>query len=410
MKRLFLPILLLAALVISGCEGMGLNGGSPKNVSVTVRISELTPTKTEIGDNGLAVKWQTGDCIGVASATDINYCFSITPESSGQASGIFTGTITGHIQSAYYPYSTSTGSEAGVAVLTMPAIRTSESGVVDMHNGFMVSTNAEGSAKKGFSMTMAQKSALVNFTVKPNTFLAGTNLQSLKLKVKERELSGKFKLDLTDIATPLTFSASSDSVVINLSDTPAMVAGSTVSVPFFVNPAIAAGDSLHVTLMTGKGEVIIGVKADKGLTAGARLDYTLDIDALVKSGDAVIPAAAPISAGAFAEFTTPGVYDLSNIEAITPILSYKEGDDQYALYTSGSYSYFRILNFQAGYMLFVSTPKTVVPGSTTVSLKTDNAGLSQVPVSTTQVRCLAATTQMGWFVDEANRLGYIVLR
>ena len=407
MKRLFLPILLLAALFASGCEG--LNGGSPKNVSVTVRISELTPTKTEMGDNGLAVKWQVGDCIGLASASDINYCFSITPESAGQASGIFAGTITGNILSAYYPYSTSAGSEGSAAKLNMPAIRTSESGVPDMHNCFMVSTHAEGSARKGYSMTMAQKSALLNITVKPNSFLAGTTLQSLKLKVKQRELSGKFSLDLTDIAAPLAFSAASDSVVINLTDTPALTAGESVAVPFFVNPAIAAGDSLHITLMTGKGEVIIGIKAAAGLTAGARLDCPLDIDALVKAGDATIPAETPIATGVFAELTTPGVYDITDITSISPILMYKEGDDQYALYNSGSYSYFRILNFNSGYMLFVSTPRNVTPG-TNISLKTDNVGVAGVPAATLQARCVAVTSQTGWFVDETNHLGYIVLR
>ena len=409
MKRLFLPMLLLAALIVSGCEGMSLNGGSPKNVTVTVRISELTPTKTTLGDNQLAVKWQTGDCIGVASKTNVNYCFAIMNESAGQASGVFEGTITGNILSAYYPYSTSAGSDASAAELTMPAIRTSESGTPDMRYGFMVATNAEGSVRKGFSMTMAQKSALLNITVKPNTFLAGAHLHSLKLKVPQRELSGKFKLDLTDIAAPLTFSASSDSIFITLTDSPEMPVGTTVSVPFFLNPAIAAGDSLHITLATDKGDVFIDVKTDKGLTAGARLDYPLDIDALVTAGNATIPAATPIAAGPFADLTVPGVYDVSSIEEITPILTYREGDDQYALYTTGSYSYYRILNLQAGYMLYVSTPKTVTPGAS-VSLKTDNIGLSHVHASTSQVRCVAVTSQMGWFLDEANHLGYVVLR
>ena len=103
------------------------------------------------------------------------------------------------------------------------------------------------------------------------------------------------------------------------------------------------------------------------------------------------------------------MYDVSSIEEITPILTYREGDDQYALYTTGSYSYYRILNLQAGYMLYVSTPKTVTPGAS-VSLKTDNIGLSHVHASTSQVRCVAVTSQMGWFLDEANHLGYVVLR
>ena len=409
MKKLFLPILLLAALVLSGCEGMELNGGKPRNVSVTVRISELTPTKTTIDDNQYSVKWQSGDCIGVYAKDALNYCFAITEESAGQASGTFTGSIAGNIVAAYYPYTTSAGGDANAATVSMPAIRTSASGEVDMHYNFMVSTNAEGSAKKGFTMTMVQKAALLNCTVKPNNFLAGAHLHSLKIKVNQRELSGKFKMDLTDLDAPLTASAATDSTVINLTDTPEMPAGTTVSIPFFLNPAIAAEDSLHITLSTDKGEVFIGIKAGKELKAGARMDCPLDIDALVKAGDAHIPADTPIASGAFAALTTPGVYDVSDLESVVPILTYKEGEDQYALYSSGTYAYYRILNLRAGYMLFISVPKTVVAG-TLVSLKAENVGLSHVPSTTSQVRCIAVTTEMGWFLDEANRIGYVLER
>ena len=409
MKKLFLPILLLTALVISGCEGMGLNGGSTRLVSVTARIPELTPTRTAIDGNLLSVKWQTGDCLGVSGKSAVNYCFGLLGESAGQASGMFEGTIAGNIESAYYPYSTSAGKEAAVAELSMPSLRTIASGEVDMHYDFMVSTNAEGTPKKGYTMTMVHKVALLHITVKPNSYLVGADLTSLKLKVPQRELSGKFKMDLTDMDAPLAFSSSSDSVVITLSDVHEMAAGSTVSIPFFLNPAIAAGDSLHITLATGRGEVFIDLKADKTLTAGGMMELPLDIDALVKAEKAHIPGAQPVSAGDFPELTLPGVYNVSDITHITPIVTYREDMDQYAVYTSGSYSYYRILSFQGGYLLVVSTPKSPTPG-TLVSLKSDNVGLSHVPASTSQVRCVAVTSTMGWFIDEANHLGYILPR
>ena len=409
MRKLFLPILLLTALVLSGCEGMDLNGGKPHNVTVSVRIPELVVTRTAIDDALLAVKWQTGDCIGVASPSNVNYCFGIVPETAGSTAGSFSGAIAGKIQSAYYPYSTSAGTDATFASLSMPAIRTSESGTPDMRYDFMVSTLAEGSVKKGFSMSMVHKTALINFTVKPNTFLAGAQLQSLKLKVPQRELTGKFKLDLTDMNAPLAFTASADSIVINLTDSPAMPANASVSVPFFLNPAIAAGDSLHITLSTDKGEVFIDVKTATGLAAGGRLDYPLDIEALVKSGNADIPAELPIDIGSFTALTTPGVYNVSNISAIVPIVAYHEVEDQYAVYTSGNYTYYRLLNFTAGYMLIASVPKAPTPG-TFVSLKTDKVGIPEIPAATGQVRCVAVTTDLGWYLDETNHLGYVLAR
>ncbi len=409
MKKLFLPILLLTALVISGCEGMGLGGDATRLVAVTARISELTPTRTTIGDNLLSVKWKSGDCIGVSGKSAVNYCFGILAESDGQTSGVFEGSIAGNITSAYYPYSTSAGKDATAAELTMPALRTITSGEVDMRYDFMVSTNPEGSPKKGYTMTMVQKSALLNCTVKPNTYLVGASLQSLKIKVPQRELAGKFKMDLTDMDAPLAFTASSDSVVITLSNAPEMVSGSSVSIPFFLNPAIAEGDSIHITLVTDRGNVFIDLKAEKTLAAGTLTEYALDIETLVKNEKAHIPGAEPISAGTFPDLTLPGVYNVSDINNITPIVTYRENIDQYAVYTSGSYSYYRILSFQGGYLLVISTPKSPVPGAL-VSLTSDNVGLSHVPASTSQVRCVSVTSTMGWFIDEANRLGYILPR
>lgn len=409
MKKRFLPILLVLALVVCGCEGMGLSGGSPRDVSVTIRIPELTPTRTAIADNLLSVKWAEGDCIGIVGKTEVNACFSLSPESAGQVTGVFTGTVTGNIVSAYYPYSTAAGTDASVAELAMFVTRTGVSGTPDMHYNYMVSTLAEGTPRKGFTMTMVQKSALLDFTVKPNKFLTGGHLNSLKIVVPQRELAGRFKMDLTDAAAPLAFVNSADSVVINLSDSPEMTAGGTISVPFFLNPAIAAGDSLHITLGSDRGQVFIDLKADKALAAGTQLTIPLDIEALVEAGKARIPLDSPDAPGIFATLTTPGVYDASNPDAIVPIVTYTPGEDQYALYTSGQYRYYRIQNFHAGYMIYASTPTTAAMGET-VSLKTDNVGFPQVPASTSEVICVNANSTLGWFYDKTTRIGYILPR
>ena len=407
MKKRFLPILLLAALAASGCEGLNLGSGSARDVTVGIIITELIDTRTGIADNLLSIKWSADDCIGVASKTDVNTCFSLNPESVGQRDGIFTGTITGNVESAYYPYSISAGNDPTVAELAMLVTREGEIGVPDMKYNFMVANHAEGSARKGFSMTMVPKTALLNLVITPNDFLHGGHMKSLRIIVPQRELAGRFKMDLTDLAAPLSAVNSADSVVINYAAMYTMIG--TISVPFFVNPAIAAGDSLHITLGTTKGPVYIDIKADKALEAGKKMDIQLNIRDLVEAGKAVIPADVPDSPGFLSTLTTPGVYDISNHESIVPIFTYTPGSDQYALYSSGQYSYYRILNFQTGKMIYISTPKDVVAGAS-VSLKTENVGLPQVPAFTGQVTCVAVNSNMGWFFDSVNHLGYIVAR
>ena len=144
-------------------------------------------------------------------------------------------------------------------------------------------------------------------------------------------------------------------------------------------------------------------------TAGSRLDFPLDIDALVKAGKAEIPADLPIEVSAFTALSTPGIYDLSNMDVITQIVAYTKGQDQYGIYTSSSEYSFRIMCFQAGYMVTLSAPRTSATG-TMVTLKVSSVGLTEVPDASLQVRCVAVGTDRAWFIDEANKKGYVIAK
>ena len=406
MKKLFLPIL-AGLLFLTGCSDP-LNDGKPREVAITVTVPAFG-TRSEIADDLTAVKWATGDCIGVATNVVYNYCLGLDASTAGTPEGVFRGTITNGVQSVYFPYATSIGSDPASATFTLPAALTVESGKLDMKYNIMLGTHPTGTPKKGYQIALIQKMAIVRFIVKPNDFLEGSKLDKFKFKIPGRGVSGKFSLSRADETAPATFTTPADSLVLTISDKPQLKAASPVQVVAFVCPSAAAKDSLHIKMTTDKGDVFVDITMPDDLKEGSVCDIELDIAALKEAGKVEIPADSPIASSDFIKLLTPGIYDLSDMNQIKTILAYKEGSDQYALYTSGNYLYYRIVNLNAGYAVYVSTPKTVVLG-TSVSLKSENVGLSAVPQTTQSVQCVLLTDTMGWFYDADNNLGYVLLR
>lgn len=407
MKKTLITVLGIALFAFTGCEDP-FTDGKPHDAVLTVTLPGLE-TRTAVAEDAQTLLWSENDCIGVATATVSNYCFGVDAATVGKTAATFRGNIVGGPQSVYYPYSTSAGADVSKAALSMPAIQSLRSNELDMKYNFMVGVAPEGDFKKGFNVTLQHKMALLEVSVKPNEYLTDAQLKSFRIQVPGRTLAGKFTLDRTDASTPLEFSAASDTLVLSFLDKPALPQDGSVTFSSFLNPGIAAGDSLHIVLKTDKGEAYVDITADEAFAAGGRHLLELDIAALVESKKCRIPADSPIVISAFTEISVPGVYDLSNPDEIREIIAYKEGQDQYALYNSGSYAYYRLLNFSLGYMIYVSTPKTVLSG-TAVTLKTENVGLPQIAAVNRSVQCVKVTDKMGWFQDLTDNIGYILLR
>ena len=407
MKKLFFPVLLGLLLMTAGCSDP-LNDGKPREVTITVTTTGFG-TRTAIADDLTAINWELGDCIGVATNVVYNYCLGIDGGTLNGPVGLFKGTVTNGIQSVYYPYATSIGSDPAAAIFSIPAKLDVQSGKLDMKYNYMVGTHVEGTPKKGYTTTLVPKMAIARFTVKPNDFLDGAVLNRMKVKVPGRSLSGKFSVSRADQSAPATMTEAIDSILLTVTDKPTLTAATPASLVSFVCPGVTAGDSIHITLNTDRGDVFIDTKISTGFAEGMVSDVMLDIDLLKEAGDAEIPGDSPIASSDFVKLMVPGVYDLTNMKDIKTLVAYEDVRDQYALYTSGSYLYYRLVSLSTGRAIYVSTPKTVVIG-TTVSLKTDNVGIPAIPAATTDVMCVLLTDKLGWFYDETNKLGYVLLR
>ena len=406
MKKLLFPVL-AGLLFLAGCSDP-LNDGKPREVTITVTAPSFG-TRSEIADDLTAVKWATGDCIGVATNVVYNYCLGLDGTSAGTPVGIFRGTITNGVQSVYFPYATTIGSDPASATFSLPSTLTVESGKLDMKYNFMMGTHPTGTPKKGYEIALVQKMAIVRFIIKPNDYLEGAKLNKLKFKVPGRGISGKFSLSRADETAAATFTAPADSLQLTVSDKPELKAASPVQVVTFVCPSAVANDSLHIAMNTSAGDVFVDITMPAALTEGGICDVNLDIEALRDAGKVEIPADAPIASSDFVKLLVPGIYDVSNMKDIKTIVAYKEVEDQYALYTSGSYRYFRIVNMNAGYAVYVSVPADLVVG-TSVSLKSENVGLPAIPQATQDVQCVLLTDSLGWFYDSTNNIGYVLLR
>ncbi|MBR4213666.1 MAG: hypothetical protein IKR82_06925 [Bacteroidales bacterium] len=407
MKKLCFPVLFTLLLLTAGCTDP-LNDGKPHDVTITVTAAGYG-TRAALSEDLKTVSWTVGDCIGVATNVVYNYCLSMDAGSLNGATATFKGTITNGVQSVYFPYATSIGSDPAAATLSIPSTMDVVSGKLDSRYNFLVGTHAEGTPKKGYTISVVPKMAILRFVVKPNEFLDGAVLNRLKFKIPGRSVTGKFSVSRADQTAPVTVTAGIDSLLMTVTDKPAMTAASPAKVLTFVCPGVVAGDSLHITLNTDRGDVFIDMTTPVALTEGELSEIELDIAGLKDEGKADIPGDSPIATSDFVNLLVPGVYDLTDLKNIKPIVTYQEVEDQYALYTSGSYMYYRLVNLSAGRAFYASTPKAPVIG-TTVTLKSDSVGIPAIPVATSDVLCILLTDKLGWFYDASRKLGYVLLR
>ena len=407
MKKLLFPILLGLLLMTAGCADP-LNDGKPRDVTITVTAAGYG-TRAEISDDLKTVSWTLGDCIGVATNVVYNYCLTIDGGTLNGSTAVFKGTITNGVQSVYFPYTTSIGSDPSAAAFSIPSTMNVTGGKLDAKYNYLVGTHAEGTPKKGYTISVVPKMAILRFTVKPNEFLDGAALNRLKFKIPERSVAGKFSISRTDQAAPITVTAGIDSILMTVTDKPVMTAASPARVLTFVCPGVTAGDSLHITLNTDRGDVFIDMTTPVAFTEGEVSEIELDIAKLKEDGKAEIPGDSPIATSDFVNLLVPGVYDLTDLKNIKPIVTYAEVENQYALYTAGSYLYYRLVDLNAGRAFYASTPKAPVIG-TTVSLKSESVGIPAIPVATSDVLCVLLTDKLGWFYDDARKLGYVLLR
>lgn len=347
MRRFF--TIMALTLLAAGCQNRNpLDQEKPlpgKTETVTILApSSQAMTRTTLREEAgiYNVYWLLNDKLGVFSATTNNAEFTLNEKGGGTVA--FQGAVAGAPLYAYYPYSSTAGNDPAAVALNLPAAQEQAAATgspatrqPNMAYDVKVGIQAGAVTANGYPFTFTQKLTLVHFIITPDATLNGEALQSVSLQVEDKKLAGDYTLNITAAGNEPVFAGeASDKVTISFADTPALTAGTPVDGWMFINPDIAADESLKIEILTNKHRVsTLSAKALVAFDRGALYEVSMDIAALQSASKVSVE----MLEAWYDQVSTPGLYTLTSA-AVTPVHEYTRFEDQYGYKTvGGDYSF-----------------------------------------------------------------------
>lgn len=347
MRRFF--TIMALALLAAGCQNRNpLDQEKPlpgKTETVTILApSSQAMTRTTLREETgtYNVYWLLNDKLGVFSATTNNAEFTLNEKGGGTVA--FQGAVAGAPQYAYYPYSSTAGDDPAAVVLSLPAAQTQAAATgtpatrqPNMAYDVKVGIQEGAVTANGYPFSFTQKLTLIHFVITPNATLDGETLQSISLQVAGKRLAGDYTLDVTAAGNAPVFGVgASDLVTLAFADTPALAAGTPVDGWMFINPDIAADETLTIRIVTDNYRVTtLSATASAAFARGALYEVAMDIDALLDASKVSLTLIRTWDELASA----PGLYTLTP-SSVTPVHGYARFEDQYGYKTvGGDYSF-----------------------------------------------------------------------
>lgn len=355
MRRFF--TIMALALLAAGCQNRNpLDQEKPlpgKTETVTILApSSQAMTRTTLREEAgtYNVYWLLNDQIGVFSETTNNAEFTLNEKGGGTVA--FQGAVAGAPRYAYYPYSSSAGEDPAAVALNLPAAQeqaaatgTPATRQPNMAYDVKVGIQEGAVTANGYPFSFTQKLTLVHFIITPDATLNGEALQSVSLQVAGKKLAGDYTLDITsDGNAPVFGGGASDIVTLSFADMPALTAGTPVDGWMFINPDIAADESLTIEILTDKHRVSTqSAKASADFARGALYEVAMNIAELSAADKVSIE----LLHGWEDLVSTPGLYTITPA-AVTPVHEYTRFEDQYGYKTSGSDYSFTVQGLKNG--------------------------------------------------------------
>lgn len=360
MSRIFLltGILLLLAAGCRSTESIEqLQSGRRSGCNDVTILAPLSNdlTRTTLGQDGdtYNIYWALYDTIGVFSSVSDNAEFVL---SSIDDVAAFRGTLAGEPTCAYYPYAAGAGNNPKALSMNLPAEQVQSGSDPNMAYDLKTGQRLGGDAQEGYTFTFAQKLTLLRFTLTPNAALSGDLLSSITISAPSgRRLAGGYTLDITSAGAAPSFAeaGASNQVTVSFSDTPQLSSGTSVVGYVFINPDIAKGDSLLITIDTDCHTVTtLSATAGEAFVRGAIYEIGLNIATLLLQDKIVVT---PKNTWANI-VSAPGYYTLTGTTA-APVHQYEPCKDQYAWSTTVNSCSFRIQSMKKGMLTKMTVPQ-----------------------------------------------------
>lgn len=365
MRRFF--TIMALALLAAGCQNRNpLDQEKPlpgKTETVTIlapssQAMTRTTLREEMGTYN--VYWLLNDKLGVFSATTNNAEFTLNEKGGGTVA--FQGAVAGAPLYAYYPYSSTAGEDPEAVALNLPAAQeqaaaTGSPATRQPNMAYDVKVGIQEGAvtANGYPFSFTQKLTLVHFIITPDATLDGEALQSVSLQVAGKKLAGDYTLDITsDGNAPVFGGGASDIVTLSFADTPALTAGTPVDGWMFINPDIAADETLTIRIVTDNYRVTtLSATASAAFVRGALYEVAMDIDALLGASKVSLTLIRTWDELASA----PGLYTLTP-SSVTPVHGYARFEDQYGYKTSGGNYSFTVQGLRSGKLTRLTAAST----------------------------------------------------
>ena len=422
MRRLFFFFALV--LLAAGCQnrnpldqGKPLSG-EPENVTILTSLShEMTRTTLREEAGIYNVYWMLGDNIGVFSSATNNVEFTL--KDKGEGTVAFQGTISGAPQYAYYPYSSTAGTNPAAVALTLPTDQTQAAPAglpatrqPNMAYDVKVGIQTGEPTSAGYPFVFTQKLSLIHFVVTPNATLEGETLKSISLQVAGKRLAGDYTLDVTAAGNAPVFGVgASDLVTLTFADTPALTAGTPVNGWMFINPDIAADETLTIRIVTDNYRVTtLSATASAAFVRGALYEVAMDIDALLGASKVSLTLIRTWDELASA----PGLYTLTP-SSVTPVHGYARFEDQYGYKTSGGNYSFTVQGLRSGKLTRLTAASTDLDADAAFAATLYTIHGTEGAVSTAgswQVvrRASGAVMDTLWVEKSDHTQGFIILK
>jgi len=408
MKKTLTTLLLLAVL-FSGCQQRGqeeLEISAESGQTTILGHIAATDSRTTLASDGRTVLWAKGDTIGTfgSSSSSRNVAFALKDTYDGAEDGLFKAKGYTTPVYAYFPYKSDAAYTSNTVSLTLPSVQSPKNGQPDMRYDLKVASSLSGNKQSGYSAVFVQKLALLHFVLTPDSRLAGDEMVSITLRDTSATLSGEFTLSLNDASKPLSFTSASDMATIIFDGAPVLAEGVPVEGWLFVNPAVAKGDALDITVNTSSHSVKIQVTAAKDFEAGYRYQMPLDVAYLVSKGKATIKDKS--GNAEIMNLSTPGIYDF---QTKTYLCQYVPQVCQYSSAAYTGKSAFRLLSFSEGWSIETIVPQPIVEGLSCV-LTVNALGDAKVKSGSYAAEITQVTDSLLRISSPDSGLGFIMLK
>lgn len=391
--------------------------GDGEMISVTATLLSDT-TKTALGENGYDVVWSEGDQITLYFSTSFivtgYYAQNLTLSSgAGTKKGVFTGNSSALGLSftplfAMYPAVENPSVELFSKTYSFASYYENTQYADEFNKGnFRATTSVSGSITSGINCEFKELSTLIHFKVTPTEDMVSDSdvLKSITLKSTTTDLAGNITYNYSN-AGAVSVSANNanpvreNTILFRKENAPVLKSGTPVEADMNILPGVVENEPFTISIITGNRQVYVNAKAAKNFLPGYKYSFTLDLPALVKSGNAKI-----VTKDAFCSITDrEGVFDLTDIEHPADILTTEALSVQYA-YNGNTC---RFQDWNAGKICLITFPSGTFDIDSVVSLSVREAtDQSEKVVS---ARIVRIEDSRYWLVSSDGNTGYILNR